>query len=137
MRTLAALVVFGIIGVAPLALGDAWRAKPALEPGAYEIRWTSWSAEDDEGDRGITMFTFTPPPPTPTPTPTPAPSATPAPTPAPTPSPTASPSPAPSADTTPSTSATDILLPIIVAVVVIAGFGYWLLRRRSGAGGTP
>jgi hypothetical protein len=34
MRTLAALVVFGIIGVAPLALGDAWRAKPALEPGA-------------------------------------------------------------------------------------------------------
>jgi hypothetical protein len=34
MRTLAALVVFGIIGVAPLALGDTWRAKPALEPGA-------------------------------------------------------------------------------------------------------
>ena len=34
MRTLAALVVFGIVGVAPLALGDAWRAKPALEPGA-------------------------------------------------------------------------------------------------------
>ncbi|HET9345031.1 MAG TPA: copper resistance CopC family protein [Candidatus Limnocylindrales bacterium] len=109
-------------------------ALPALEPGAYEIRWTSWSAEDDEGDRGITTFTFTPPPPTPSPTPTLAPSATPAPTPAPTPSP----SPAPSADTTPTgTSATDILIPIVAAVVLIAGFGYWLLRRRSGAGGAP
>jgi hypothetical protein len=34
MRTLAALVVLGVVGAAPLALADAWRAKPALELGA-------------------------------------------------------------------------------------------------------
>ena len=34
MRTLAALVVLGIIGAAPLALAEAWRAKPVLELGA-------------------------------------------------------------------------------------------------------
>jgi hypothetical protein len=34
MRTLAALVVLGIIGTAPLALAEAWRAKPVLELGA-------------------------------------------------------------------------------------------------------
>jgi hypothetical protein len=34
MRTLAPLVVLGMIGAAPLALAEAWRAKPALEPGA-------------------------------------------------------------------------------------------------------
>jgi hypothetical protein len=30
-----------------------------------------------------------------------------------------------------------VLLPIIVAVVVIAGLAYWLTRRRSGSGSTP
>jgi hypothetical protein len=34
MHTIAALVVLGIVGVAPLALAETWRAKPALEPGA-------------------------------------------------------------------------------------------------------
>jgi hypothetical protein len=34
MRTLAALALLGIIGLAPQALADAWRAKPVLEPGA-------------------------------------------------------------------------------------------------------
>ena len=34
MRTLAGLVVLGIIGAAPLALAEAWRAKPVLELGA-------------------------------------------------------------------------------------------------------
>jgi methionine-rich copper-binding protein CopC len=106
---------------------------PELEPGVYEVRWTS-AASDGHLERGIIHFEVTPPPPSPTPTPTPAPSATPAPT----PSPTASPSPVTSADTTPASSSTaDILLPIIAAVVLIAGFGYWLLRRRSGAGGAP
>ena len=111
-------------------------ALPPLEPGTYEVRWTTFSAEDGEGpERGVTTFTFTPPPPTPTPAPTPEPSATPAPTPAPTP--TASPAPSPSADTMPTTSPVDVLLPIIVAVLVIAGLAFWLMRRRSGAGDTP
>jgi hypothetical protein len=34
MRTLAALVVLGIMGAAPSALAEAWRAKPALEAGS-------------------------------------------------------------------------------------------------------
>ena len=46
-------------------------ALPALEPGSYEVRWTTLSAEDGELARGTTTFTFSPPPPTPTPTPTP------------------------------------------------------------------
>jgi methionine-rich copper-binding protein CopC len=114
-------------------------ALPGLEPGAYEIRWTSWSAEDDEGDRGITTFTYTPPPPTPSPSPTPtlAPSATPAPSASPTVSPSATPVPSPSGSGSPTSSTTDILIPIIAAIILVAGLGYWLMRRRSGAGGTP
>ena len=38
-------------------------ALPSLEPGAYEVRWTTLSAEDNELARGVTSFTFTPPPP--------------------------------------------------------------------------
>jgi hypothetical protein len=34
MRALAALVVLGIIGTAPLALAESWQAKPVLEFGA-------------------------------------------------------------------------------------------------------
>jgi hypothetical protein len=34
MRTLVALIVLGVVGAAPLALADTWRAKPALEPGS-------------------------------------------------------------------------------------------------------
>jgi hypothetical protein len=34
MRTLAALIVLGVVGAAPPALAEAWRAKPALEPGS-------------------------------------------------------------------------------------------------------
>jgi hypothetical protein len=34
MRALAALIVLGVVGAAPLALAEAWRAKPGLEPGS-------------------------------------------------------------------------------------------------------
>jgi len=34
MRTLTALVGLGIIGAAPAAFAEGWRAKPVLEPGA-------------------------------------------------------------------------------------------------------
>ena len=33
MRTLAALALLGIIGAPPVAVADAWRAKPVLEQG--------------------------------------------------------------------------------------------------------
>jgi hypothetical protein len=32
VRTLATLIVLGVVGAAPLALAEAWRAKPALDP---------------------------------------------------------------------------------------------------------
>ena len=34
MRTLAIIVVLGVMGAAPLAHAEAWRARPALESGA-------------------------------------------------------------------------------------------------------
>jgi hypothetical protein len=34
MRTLAIIVVVGVMGAAPLAHAEAWRARPALESGA-------------------------------------------------------------------------------------------------------
>jgi hypothetical protein len=34
VRTFVALMVLGVVGAAPLALAEAWRAKPALEPGS-------------------------------------------------------------------------------------------------------
>jgi methionine-rich copper-binding protein CopC len=113
-------------------------ALPTLDPGAYEVRWTSYSAEDDELERGITTFTIMPPPPTSTPT-APPPSATPAPPPSATPAPSATPTPLPSptGSGTPTSGTADILIPIVAAVVLVAGLGYWLARRRTGAGGTP
>jgi methionine-rich copper-binding protein CopC len=109
---------------------------PSLEPGAYEIRWTSASAEDGDLDRGVTTFTYAPAP-TAAPTPTALPSATPGATvqAAPTVTPSLSPSPS-GAGQAGSSSTADVLIPIIAAVLVVAGLGFWLARRRSGAGGT-
>ena len=98
-------------------------ALPALEPGAYEIRWTTLERGGRRGpERGITTFTFTPPPPTPSPTPTLAPARRPRRRPAPTPA-DGLPRPVAVATRADGPSTTDILLPIIVAVLVIAGFG--------------
>jgi methionine-rich copper-binding protein CopC len=114
-------------------------ALPAtLQAGHYEVRWTSASAQDGDLDRGTTGFDYAPAA-TPAPTASSAASATPAASAAPTPSPSiASVAPSPSGDpTSTSASTTDLLLPIIVAVIVVAGLGYWLLRGRSRSGGTP
>jgi methionine-rich copper-binding protein CopC len=113
-------------------------ALPALDPGTYQVRWTSTSAQDGDIDRGTTGFTYTSAP-SPSPTPSAAASATPEPSAA-APSPTSGPTvaPSPSADTTPTSSSTsDLLIPIVVAVILIAGLGYWLLRGRSRTSGTP
>jgi methionine-rich copper-binding protein CopC len=102
-----------------------------LAPGAYEIRWTTFSTEDQEQARGTTTFTVAA-----------APSASPSPTPAATASPSAPasvgpsilPSAAPSASSppaTPAASTNDAVIPIIVALIVLAGLGFWLLRSRA------
>jgi methionine-rich copper-binding protein CopC len=77
---------------------------PALEPGTYEVRWVTFSTEDDELARGRYRFTVTEPPATPSPTVGPSPCTLPAATigpvttlaPAPSPEPALSPEPPPS-----------------------------------------
>jgi len=85
-------------------------ALPELAPGDYEVRWTSFSAEDNELDRGSYTFTVLA---APTPSPVPA-----------TPTPTAGPSPdAGGVDAA-------VIVPIIVALIVVLAIVAWLLRRQ-------
>ncbi len=109
-------------------------ALSSLAPGAYTVRWTSKSAADGDVARGTTTFTATaatPPPPSAPPSVDPStasaePSVAPSPSAAPSDSPLAS-----SGGTGTTASSTDTLIPIVVAIVVLGGFGAWLLRRRS------
>jgi methionine-rich copper-binding protein CopC len=116
-------------------------AVPELAAGAYEVRWTTFSAEDGEGPiRGTWTFTVTAPPtPAPEPEPTPTPAATDAPTSEPTVAPTAlptvAPTPSPSDEGDPAASESDVILPVIVALAIVAGAGIVLLNRRGRASG--
>jgi methionine-rich copper-binding protein CopC len=111
----------------------------ALAVGEYQVKWTT-VAEDTDVARGTVGFSVAPAPPTPSPTasPTPAPTAEPSASPPPTPSPepaSAAPSPAPSA--TPSTdgdatgSGSDVVLPIVVALIVVGAGAAYLFSRRN------
>jgi methionine-rich copper-binding protein CopC len=103
----------------------------ALAPGAYAIEWTS-VADDGDIERGTLSFTVSEPTPAP-------PSATAEPsveTATPTASATAvaSPTPAPSAATAPvSSSGSDVVLPIIVALALVAVVGAVVVRRNRAA----
>jgi methionine-rich copper-binding protein CopC len=103
---------------------------PALAPGEYEIDWTS-VATDGDLLRGKVTFTVLQPAATPSPAPTesavPSTVAHPTPTSLPSPAPSAAPAPA-------SASGTDVILPVIVAIVLIAALGALLLRRRNDGG---
>ncbi len=112
---------------------------PALAPGAYTIRWTSTSSADGDLARGVTTFTVVAASPSPA-TPSPAPStASTAPSVAASVAPSATvassssaPAPSPSdAPTTPATSTSDAVVPIVVALVVLAALGLWLVRGRA------
>lgn len=104
---------------------------PALEPGTYEIRWTS-VAEDGDLLRDTLHFELAEPvTPVPTPSPSAAPSAAPSPSPSPVASPSSLPSPSPSAAGAPAASTADVLLPILAAIAVIVLLGAWLLRNRA------
>jgi methionine-rich copper-binding protein CopC len=104
-----------------------------LGPGDYQIAWTG-IAVDGHVERGTVAFTVEAPPPTPEPTPSPSPTPEPseslAPaTPSPEPTPAASPSPSP---TPPSAAASsDVVIPIIVALLVVALGAAYLLSRRG------
>lgn len=116
-------------------LGDGPRefrlALPELAPGEYEVRWTSFSAEDGELARDSYTFTVVAAP-SPSPSPSPTPSTPPSPSPSPAP---ATPSPSPSATPIPGDTAAAgdgiVLLPILAASLIIGAIGVWLLRRRA------
>lgn len=122
-----------------------------LGPGAYEIQWTA-ASDDGHIERGRLRFTVsapTPAPPSvaaPTATPAPSPSASAAPGSAGAPSAPAAGLPPPSAVAGPTLtavpaepaagsagSAGDMLLPVVVAAVVVAGVGMFVLRRSRRA----
>lgn len=120
-------------------IGDGPRefrlAFPELPPGTYEVRWTSFSAEDGELARDRYTFTvLAAPSPSPSPSPTPAPTPSSAPSPSPTP---VVPTPVPSASAAASSvdGATGgdgvVVVPILAAALVVGGIAVWLLRQRS------
>jgi methionine-rich copper-binding protein CopC len=106
---------------------------PELEPGTYEIRSAARSAHDDHLERNELTFTISEPTPAPTATPTATPTVAPSASLAATASPSVAPSPSPSANGTPA-SATDVIVPIVAAIVVLAALGGWLLSRSRGRG---
>lgn len=109
-------------------------ALPELAPGEYEVRWTSFSAEDGELARRSYTFTVSPAP-SPTPSPTPGPSVQASSTPSASPTATAilTPTPGPSPDPVPPdppASALEMAVPIAAAALVVIAVGVWLMRRR-------
>ena len=122
------------------ALGEGPRefrlSVPELAPGEYEVRWTSFSAEDGELARDAYTFTVVAaasPSPSPTASATAAlsPSATPAPTLATTTPAAPSPSTVPTGgEASQSADPEGVLVPIVAALLVIAGIALWLARRR-------
>ena len=113
---------------------------PELAPGEYEVRWTTLSAEDGELDRDTWTFTVTAAPtpatpaPTASPTPSPTPTASPATSASPTPAAsaaTAGPSPSPDETDDPAAGDTDILIPIVAALALVAAAALVLIRRRG------
>lgn len=112
-------------------------ALPDLTPGEYEVRWTSFSAEDGELARDTYSFTVVAAPSpsaTAVVTPTPAPAASALPTATSTVSPSPSASPSRNADVTDGDTAGEggasVIVPILAALLVIGGIAVRLLRRR-------
>jgi copper resistance protein C len=109
---------------------------PEIAAGAYEVRWTTVTADDDGVERGTFRFTLvaaTPSPsPTAAPSPTPEPSliARPSPTLAPAPSPTPPPAPSPTPGPVTGSTTGDVAVPLAVLAAILAGGGVWLVRRR-------
>ncbi len=98
----------------------------ALDPGSYEIQWTS-AALDGDILRGTLTFTVSAPAPTPVaPSAAPSAAASAEPSAAASALPTSSPAPVPAE---PAASPGDVVLPIVIALVLVAGVGVYVLRR--------
>jgi len=118
-------------------------ATPAipLPNGAYTVQWTTISASDGDVARGTWTFTVAVAAATATPAAsataaaTTAPSTAPSAAPIATPAATVAPSPSPSGGSDTSGGGSDVILPIIVALIVLgAGAAYLLSRRRTTPG---
>lgn len=109
---------------------------PTQPPGTYTVRWTTASALDGDIAHGTTTFTIVAATPSLSVAPSAAASTSAAASEAASPSTApASPSPAPSPSSsggggTP-TSTSDAVIPVLGALIVLAGLGLWLLRSRS------
>ncbi len=111
---------------------------PELAPGTYTVRSTTKSAADGDLDRREWTFTVEV-----AASPSPVPSATSTPTPEPTPictdectgpspaGPTVTPAPSPSASGGTTGAGSDVLLPIVAAVVIVAVIAGYLFTRRD------
>jgi methionine-rich copper-binding protein CopC len=102
--------------------------RPPLGPGEYDVRWTSYSAEDDELARGTYEFSVVAAAATPSPPPTGPATGTLGPVAA-----SVSPSPTPREGASPDADATPLLLLLVVAVAgagLIAGTALLRTRRR-------
>jgi methionine-rich copper-binding protein CopC len=104
-----------------------------LESGSYQVEWTTNSAEDNEVARGTWTFTVAVAAPSATPAVTAAASAVPTAALSAKPSAIASapPTPAPSADGSSTGSGSDVILPIIIALIVLGAGAAYLLSRRN------
>ena len=104
-----------------------------LGSGSYQVEWTTNSAEDNEVARGTWTFTVAVASPSPTPAVTAAASAIPTASVSVSPSAIASvpPTPVPSADGGSTGSGSDVLLPIIVALIVLGAGAAYLVSRRN------
>ena len=104
-----------------------------LGSGSYQVEWTTNSAEDNEVARGTWTFTVAVAAPSPTPAVTAVASAVPTASVSIPPSAIASlpPTPAASADGGSTGSGSDVLLPIVVALIVLGAGASYLLSRRN------
>lgn len=108
---------------------------PALAPGEYEVRWVTLSKEDGEIFRGTYTFEVVATTPAPTLATTSLPSVEPwaSTTPSPGPAfPSTIPSPLPTQGSVTGALELDavVFLPIVIAALVVAAFGVWMLRRQ-------
>lgn len=111
---------------------------PQLEPGVYEVRWTTYSTEDDQVERDAYTFEVlagsAPPA-----TSTSSPETSAKPSVSPSSSASATPRPSfpfessgPGSDTSGTPAATDVavIVPIVGALALVGAFGLWAVRRQ-------
>jgi methionine-rich copper-binding protein CopC len=113
--------------VDPKAMTMTFALTAPLDPGAYEVRWVSIADDGDLLRQPVVTFTVAPGPSSTAPSPEPSVAATP------TASPIAStaPTPGPSDPGTPAGSGSDVIVPIIAALIVLGAGAAYLLSRRN------